>query len=100
MLRRKYREVNYFFSTHKKVLDNGKTITYKLNFIDNFRFMPTSLSRLVDTLSEIYKNECKVCRERRKIKSLCNFIGLKNKKINYDFKECKKKMVQASKWVN
>ena len=62
--------------------------------------MSTSLSRLVDTLSEVYKNECKVCRERRKIKSLCNFIGLKNKKINCDFKECKKKMVQASKWIN
>ena len=27
----------------KKENDNGKTITYKLQFIDNFRFMPTSL---------------------------------------------------------
>ena len=43
----------------KKNVDNGKTITYKLKFIDSFRFMPTSLSNLVDNLSEIYKKECK-----------------------------------------
>ena len=35
-----------------KELDNGKTITYKLKFIDSFRFMSTSLSSLVDNLSE------------------------------------------------
>ena len=31
----------------KKELDNGKTITYKLKFTDSFRFMSTSLSKLV-----------------------------------------------------
>ena len=49
----------------KKELDNGKTITYKLKFIDSFRFMSTSLSSLVDNLSEIYKKECKGCKERK-----------------------------------
>ena len=33
-------------------LDNGKTITYKIKFIDSFRFMSTSLSKVVDNLSE------------------------------------------------
>ena len=37
----------------KKKLNNGKTITYKLEFIDSFRFMSTSLSKLIDNLSEI-----------------------------------------------
>ena len=37
----------------KKECDNGKTITYKLKFIDSFRFMPTSLSELVDNTSGI-----------------------------------------------
>ena len=36
----------------KKDLDNGKTITYKIKFIDSFRFMSTSLSKLVDNLSD------------------------------------------------
>ena len=35
----------------KKDLDNGKTITCKIKFIDSFRFMSSSLSSLVDNLS-------------------------------------------------
>ena len=41
----------------KKELDNDKTVIYKLKFIDSFRFMSTSLSSLVDNLSEINKKE-------------------------------------------
>ena len=37
--------------------DNDETIIYKLKFIDSFRFMSTSLSSLVDNLSEINKKE-------------------------------------------
>ena len=75
----------------KKEVDNSKTVMYKLKFIDSFRFMSTSLSSLIDNLSEIHKKECKVCEERRKIKSVCNFIGLENNKLNYKCKECKKR---------
>ena len=77
-----------------KELDNGKTITYKLKFIDSFRFMSTSLSSLVDNLSEIYKKEYEGCEEKEKIKSVCNFIGLKNNKLNYECKECKKRWLK------
>ena len=42
-----------------KRLDNGKTIIYKLNFIDNLRFMLTSLSELVNNLSGIYNKGCR-----------------------------------------
>ena len=35
-----------------KELDHGKTVTYRLKFIDSFRFMSTLLSSLVDNLSE------------------------------------------------
>ena len=37
----------------KKECDNGKTIAYKLKFIDSFTFMSTSLSELVDNILEI-----------------------------------------------
>ena len=44
-------------------LDDGKTITYKLKFIDTLRFMPTSLSSLVDNLSEkLHSGKCKDCK--------------------------------------
>ena len=33
--------------------DNSKKITYKLKFIDSYRFMQSKLSDLVDNLSEI-----------------------------------------------
>ena len=40
--------------------------------------MSTSLSSLVDNLSEIYKKECKSC----------NFTGIKNNILHYKCKEC------------
>ena len=51
--------------------------------------MSTSLLSLVDNLSEIYKKECKECKKRRKIKSVCNFVGPKNNRLYYKCKECK-----------
>ena len=42
-----------FSAPIKKEHDNGKTTTYKLKFIDSYRFMQDSLSNLVDNLSEI-----------------------------------------------
>ena len=47
----------------RKELDNAKTITYKLKFIDSFRFMSTSLSSLVDNLSDgFHCNKCIDCK--------------------------------------
>ena len=47
-----------------------------------------SLTSFVGNPSKIYKKECKVCEGRRKIKLVCDFIGLK-KELNYRSKECK-----------
>ena len=51
----------------KKENDNGKKITYKLKFIDSYRFMSTSLSSLVDNLSKVYDKECKKSIKRKKL---------------------------------
>ena len=50
--------------------------------------MPSKLSDLVDNLSEIYNKDCKTCIEKKNIKSECEFIGIKNNRLNYRCKEC------------
>ena len=47
--------------------ENDEKITYKLKFIDSYRFMSTSLSNVVDNLLVVYDQECKRCMERKKI---------------------------------
>ena len=39
--------------------ENDEKITYKLKFIDSYRFMSTSLSNLADNLSGVCDKECK-----------------------------------------
>ena len=41
----------------KKELNNGKTVTYKVKFIDGFRFMSNSLSKLVDNTSRLFRSK-------------------------------------------
>ena len=74
----------------KKEHNNGKTITYKIKFIDSCRFMQSKLSDLVDNLSEINNKDCKTCMGRKNIKSECKFIGFRNNRLNYRCEECKR----------
>ena len=58
-----------FSVTIKKKCDDGKTIAYKLRFIDSFRFISTSLSELVDKISGNFNSiECKSCTENNRCK--------------------------------
>ena len=64
MLRRKYRVIYNIFSTNKEK-DRKKyiEITYKIKFIDSYRFMSMPLSKLIDNLSEgIHNNKCADCK--------------------------------------
>ena len=50
----------------KKEHNSAKTITYKIKFIDSYRFMQSKLSDLVDNLSDVNNKDCKTCTERKK----------------------------------
>ena len=50
--------------------------------------MQSKLSDFADDLSEINNKVCKKCMERKNIRSECEFIGLKNNRLNYKCKEC------------
>ena len=77
-----------FYVPIKKECDDSRTIT---DCFDSFRFMSASLSDLVDNMSGIFNSiECKSCMEKIKINSECCFFGLKNNRLIYRCKECRK----------
>ena len=60
----------------KKIENKDLEITYKMKFIDCYRFMSSSLSKLVDNLSEgIHNDKCVDCN------SCLDYIKIKNEKL-------------------
>ena len=60
-------------------------IKYKIKFIDSYRFMSTSLSKLVDNLSEgLHNNRCVDC------KSCLDYMKNKDEKLIFRCFNCKK----------
>ena len=57
--------------------------------------MSTSLSSLVDNLSEINKKKCKKRMEKNNIISECKFIKFENNRLNYKCKKCNDKSCKS-----
>ena len=87
----KYITFSVFFK-----LDNGKTVTYKLKFINSFRFMSSKLSDLVDNLSEIYRKTAKHAGKKEKSNQCANLLGLKIMNYVTNAKDVKK-MIKTNK---
>ena len=68
----------------KKTIENkNMDITYKIKFIDSFRFMSTSLSKLVDNLTEnIHNDKCVKCKS-----NLC-FVNVMNETLTFECVDC------------
>ena len=68
----------------KKIENKDIEITYKINFIDSYRFMSMPLSKLIDNLSEgIHNNTCVDC------KSCLDYIKTENEKLILKYFNCK-----------
>ena len=73
--------------TKKDKDDNDKIakISYKIKFIDSYRFMSCSLSSLVSNLSEgLHNDRCEDC------KSYLDYMATKDEQLIFRCFECKK----------
>ena len=68
--------ITFSMPLKNKIENKNIEITYKIKFIDSYRFMSSSLSKLVDNLSEgIHNNKCVNCN------SCLDYIKIKNEKL-------------------
>ena len=69
----------------KRIENKDIEINYKIKFVDSFRFMATSLSKLIDNLTEgIHNDKCIKCKS-----NLC-YMKVMDKKLIFRCLDCKK----------
>ena len=72
--------ISFSVPLKKKIENKNIEITYKIKFIDSYRFMPSPLSKLVDNLSNgIHNNkflDCKSC-----LDYVDTYTKIKNEKL-------------------
>ena len=76
-----------FKALFNKQCKNGKKVTYKLKFIDSFRFTLDSLQNFVDNLTEL--NKCGECSKE------CSNYKRRNNLLIYRCNKCKKRSYKS-----
>ena len=77
--------ITFSVSIKKRIDDKNIDITYKIKFSDSFRFVATSLSKLVDNLTDnIHNDKCIKCKS-----NLC-FVRAINEKLIFKCIDCEK----------
>ena len=96
-----YMEKYITFSSPIKIkYDDGKTSRYKLRFIDSFRFMPTSLSELVNNMCGNFNStECKSCAENNRCEECKKIIEWLIKKFPSIYQFCKGDLNKFILWL-
>ena len=77
---------NEIIKTDKDGKKSIESISYKMKSIDSTRFISSSLTHHVDNLSEIYKENY----SDKNCESKCELKGVKNSKLFYECKKCRK----------
>ena len=78
--------ITFSVPIRKKIENKDLETTYKIKFIDSYRFMGSSLSILVDNLPEgIHNNKCSHCG------SNLDYIKIKNEKLILECYNCKQR---------
>ena len=78
--------ITFSVPLNKKIENKNLEITYKIKFIDSFRFMSSSLSKLVNNLSEgIHNNKCADCKYN------LDYIKTKSEKLILECYNCKQR---------
>ena len=86
--------ITFFVRIKKKIDNKNIDITYKIKFIDSFRFMATSLSKLVDNLmGNIHNDKCIKCKS-----NLC-FVRVMNETLLFKCIDCDKEYDNEKKRV-
>ena len=77
--------ITFSIPIKKRIENKNIVITYKIKYIDSFRFMATSLSKLVDNLTEnIHNHKC-----IKFMSNLC-FVNAMNETLTFECVDCKK----------